>query len=259
MDGIDRERFGPFVAQLRKEKGLTQKELAQRIHVSDKAVSKWERAAGLPDITLLIPLAEALDVTVTELLRGQRAPAQTSVSADEAEAMVRRVLAMSDQEQPRGGPDRKKWGIRYALCLVPAALSMWRLMTGMTRDADHWLTYYPAALMTALAAGFGLYFCLFARTRLPWYYDADRIGFYQDGPVRINMPGVRFNNRTWPNILTGLRVWSLLTMGLSGAVCAAAKWVCGPGLLAAYLPMVSLAGLLAAIYVPGRKQENSGA
>ena len=46
MDGIDRERFGPFVAQLRKEQGLTQKELAERIHVSDKAVSKWERAVS---------------------------------------------------------------------------------------------------------------------------------------------------------------------------------------------------------------------
>ncbi len=254
MDGIDRERFGPFVARLRKEKGLTQKALAQRIHVSDKAVSKWERAAGLPDITLLIPLAEALDVTVTELLRGCREPAQTAVSADEAEALVRRVLAMSGKEPARGGPDRKKWGIRYALCLIPAAVSMWRLMTGMIRDPDHWLTYQPAALMTALAAVFGLYFCLFARTRLPWYYDADDIGFYQDGPMRINMPGVRFNNRTWPHILTGLRLWSLLTMALSGAVCALAKGLFGPGLVAAYLPMGSLAGLLAAVYVPGRKK-----
>ncbi len=253
MDGIDRERFGPFVAQLRKEKGLTQKELAERIHVSDKAVSKWERSAGLPDIALLIPLAEALGVTVTELLQGRRTAAQNTVSAVEAEAMVRRVLTMSDQEQSRGGPDRKKWGIRYALCLVPAAVSMWWLVRGMAEDADHWLTYQPAVVMTVLACAFGLYFCLFARTRLPWYYDADKIGFYQDGPVRINMPGVRFNNSTWPNILTGLRVWALLTMALSGAVCALAKWVFGPGPLAAYLPMGSLAGLLAAIYVPGRK------
>lgn len=258
MDGIDRERFGAFVARLRKEKGLTQRELAERIHVSDKAVSKWERAAGLPDITLLIPLAEALDVTVTELLQGLRTAAETTVSAVEAEALVRRVLTLSGEGPARGGPDRRKWGIRYALCLIPAAVSLWWLMTGMARDADHWVTYYPAALMTALAAGFGLYFCLFARTRLPWYYDADDIGFYHDGPLRINMPGVRFNNRSWPHILTGLRVWALATMALSGAVCALAKWLFGPGVLAAYLPMGSLAGLLAAIYVPGRKYKNSG-
>ena len=72
--GIDREKFGAFLAQLRKERGLTQKELAERLFVSDKAVSKWERCQSLPDVALLLPLAEILGVSVTELLRGS-APA----------------------------------------------------------------------------------------------------------------------------------------------------------------------------------------
>ena len=67
---IDKERFGAFLAQLRKEKGMTQKELAERLFVSDKAVSKWERALSLPDVALLIPLADCLGVSVAELLRG---------------------------------------------------------------------------------------------------------------------------------------------------------------------------------------------
>lgn len=46
MQGIDRARFGAFVAERRREKGLTQRELAQRIYVSDKAVSKWERGVS---------------------------------------------------------------------------------------------------------------------------------------------------------------------------------------------------------------------
>ncbi len=50
---IDKTRFGGFVALCRKEKGLTQKQLAQRLYVSDKAVSKWERGLSLPDISLL--------------------------------------------------------------------------------------------------------------------------------------------------------------------------------------------------------------
>lgn len=59
------------IKQLREAKGLTQAELAERIGVSSKAVSKWETAKGLPDITLLEPLASALDVSVMELMSGQ--------------------------------------------------------------------------------------------------------------------------------------------------------------------------------------------
>lgn len=59
------------IKQLREAKGLTQAELAERIGVSSKAVSKWETAKGLPDITLLEPLAAALDVSVMELMSGQ--------------------------------------------------------------------------------------------------------------------------------------------------------------------------------------------
>ena len=52
---IDNGKFGAFLVQLRQEKGLTQKELAEKLYVSDKAVSKWERGLSLPDIALLQP------------------------------------------------------------------------------------------------------------------------------------------------------------------------------------------------------------
>ena len=65
---LDKEKFGEFIAKLRKEMGMTQKELAERLFVSDKAVSKWERGQSLPDITTLNPLADALGVTAAELL-----------------------------------------------------------------------------------------------------------------------------------------------------------------------------------------------
>ena len=251
MQEIDRQRFGAFVAGLRREKGLTQRELARQIYVSDKAVSKWERGAGLPDISMLIPLAEALGTSVTELLEGRRLAPDEPVDAWRAEELVQKALALSGRSGGRGGPDRKKWGVRYGLCLLPALGEAAWLAYRMVRDSAHWSVYYPALLLTALAAGFGLYFCLFAKTDLPWYHDVDRIGLYCDGLVHINVPGVRFTNRNWPHILLWLRSWSLLTMTLSGAVCLGTKWLFGPGALAAWLPMASLAGLLAAIYIPG--------
>ena len=254
MQEIDRERFGAFLAALRKEKGLTQRELAQRIFVSDKAVSKWERGAGLPDVALLIPLAEALDVTVTELLEGRRLE-EEPVSAQDAEALVRKALALSEESAARGGPDRKRWAVRYGLCLALALAEGVCLGRGMVYDAEHWAVYYPAAMMTLLSAGFGLYYCLFAKTRLPWYHDVGRISMYSDGLLRMNVPGVRFTNRNWPHILRWTRVWCLAAMALSGAVCFLAKWLFGPGPVAQWLPMAGLAGLLAAIYVPGIKYE----
>ena len=67
MKELDKEKMGLFIAQLRREKEATQKELADRLYVSDKAVSKWERGLSVPDISLLLPLAEILGVTTTEL------------------------------------------------------------------------------------------------------------------------------------------------------------------------------------------------
>ena len=69
---MDNEKFGNFVKELRKEKNLTQKELAKRINITDKAVSKWERGLSFPDITMLNILSKELDVSVEELLNGER-------------------------------------------------------------------------------------------------------------------------------------------------------------------------------------------
>ena len=71
MFEIDKQQFGAFVAEQRKARRMTQKELAAKLFVTDKAISKWENGGGLPDITLLTPLAETLELTVAELLAGK--------------------------------------------------------------------------------------------------------------------------------------------------------------------------------------------
>lgn len=67
---MDNYVTGSTIKFLRERKGLTQAQLARRLDVSPKTVSKWETAKGLPDISLLDPLAAALDVSVTELISG---------------------------------------------------------------------------------------------------------------------------------------------------------------------------------------------
>lgn len=68
---MDPKKTGNLISKTRKEKGLTQKDLASRLHVTDKAVSKWERGLSLPDISLLIPISELLDISIYELLGGK--------------------------------------------------------------------------------------------------------------------------------------------------------------------------------------------
>lgn len=69
---MDKEKFGQFISQLRKEKGMTQKELGDKLHLTNKAISKWECGLSFPDICILQDIAQILDISVLELLSGER-------------------------------------------------------------------------------------------------------------------------------------------------------------------------------------------
>ena len=67
---MDAGKTGKFIAEKRKAMDMTQNELAKKLHITDKAVSKWERGLSFPDISLLIPLAEILNISLYDLLKG---------------------------------------------------------------------------------------------------------------------------------------------------------------------------------------------
>lgn len=69
---MNNTKTGEFISARRKELGLTQNQLAERLNMTDKAVSKWENGKGAPDIATLIPLAEVLEVSVVEILNGKQ-------------------------------------------------------------------------------------------------------------------------------------------------------------------------------------------
>ena len=68
---MEKDKMGQYIAQCRKRRGMNQKELAGLLHVTEQAVSRWERGVGYPEITLLIPLAQTLHVSVAELMEGR--------------------------------------------------------------------------------------------------------------------------------------------------------------------------------------------
>jgi len=259
MHTIDHEKFGTFLAQLRRERGMTQKDLAQRLFVSDKAVSKWERGLSLPDVALLQPLADIMEVSISELLSGCRIPEEKPLTAKEADCLVADALALSAQERADKRKGRRRWGMWYMAALACMAAGMalaWR--QGLLRDDMISALLIPALL----AAFFGAYFCFFAREKLPAFYDGNKINFYSDGAFRMNIPGVHFNNSNWPHILRVARTWCVAMTALWPAAYSALRWglplllpeaVWQMALLAAL--SAALLGLVVPIYVVGRKYE----
>lgn len=80
---MDQIRIGRFIAEARKTKNLTQRQLADALSISNKTISKWECGKGLPEVSLMLPLCAALDVTVNDLLSGERvSPADYQTKAE---------------------------------------------------------------------------------------------------------------------------------------------------------------------------------
>lgn len=218
MFQIDKDRFGGFVALCRKEKGLTQKQLARLLYVSDKAVSKWERGLSLPDISLLQPLAQALDLSVAELLESRRLPRDQELGLEGAEELVGKVLSFSQPKGERAWRQSRRrnllWaGVFLLSCLETLALCLW--------DAGGFAAWSGLLTYQCLSLVFGCYFWLAIRLRLPDYYDENRISAYYDGPFRLNLAGAALNNENWPKAVRAGQIWSaasaLLTPPLYGA------------------------------------------
>jgi len=93
---MEKKTIGQFIAILRKANGMTQKDLAEKLNVSDKAVSRWERDECAPDLTLIPVIAEIFQITTDELLRGERK--NTEQTADNSEE---RISAKSTKQVER--------------------------------------------------------------------------------------------------------------------------------------------------------------
>ncbi len=90
---MNNEKMGQFISELRKSHQMTQKDLAAKLNVTDKAVSKWERGLSCPDISLLSPISDILSVTTSELLNGEK----NAIDAVNVEASIDNVLQYADR------------------------------------------------------------------------------------------------------------------------------------------------------------------
>jgi len=126
---MERRTMGGLIAALRKAGGMTQKELAERLNVSDKSVSRWERDEGAPDLSLIPVIAEIFGVTCDELLRGERRPVP------------------QQETQPAG--DGKAKGEKQRQRLLAVSLSRYKTRTFISMGIS------VAGLIAAMAGNFG--------------------------------------------------------------------------------------------------------
>lgn len=124
---LDKTQFGAFIAENRKRQELTQQMLAQKLHVTDKAVSKWERGLSYPDVTLLQPLADVFDLRVDDLLTCRAADKEENVNTENVEVIpspVETVLSITVENRRRQRKRILFVAVAVVLVMVVLVLSL---------------------------------------------------------------------------------------------------------------------------------------
>lgn len=152
---MDSKVFGQFIAGIRKEKNMTQAELAGIIGVTDKAVSRWERGIGFPDINTLEPLSKALDISILELMRSEKSIMENRnnrLSEGEVTEIMANAVAMARENQKQD---------KVSVCLGEIVTFVAAVLVKLSGHANVGGALFIGA-MAALAA-VGMY--LFARNK----------------------------------------------------------------------------------------------
>lgn len=149
---MDAKVFGVFIAECRKEKNMTQADLAMKLNVTDKAVSRWERGIGFPDINTIEPLASALGISILELMKSERI-ISNEVTKEEAAGIITDTLNVVKLQRRQ---ERKN-----ALCIlgVMAAVVIFVLFL----DSIQW--QMDTLIFTGAGVAFPL-FCIFGSLAL---------------------------------------------------------------------------------------------
>lgn len=206
----------------------------------------------MPDVSLLIPLAETLGVTVSALLEGRRLDDGAGMDAEQVDNLVKKAITLSGDSPEKQKEKRRKAALIFTVCAAVALAEM--LLIRHTGRLDSTLL-----TLVLMSFGFGIYFWFLVKDRLPAYYDENKISAYSSGPLRMNIPGVHFNNSNWPHIVRALRIWTAASMaGLPFLFLLLASLVPGlPDSLWAkmVLLVLYLGGLFIPLYIAGKKYE----
>ena len=158
---MDQIKIGKFIAQRRKERSLTQVQLAEQLGITDRAVSKWENGRALPDVSLMLALCQILGISVTELLSGE------VIAVENAnQELEKKLLEMvADKEANDRQLLRIEWVLGILSCIilfVPIIIAAYLPMTDWLRIVLVFSGFIPAIV--------GLYFAMKIE-RVAGYYE----------------------------------------------------------------------------------------
>ena len=119
---MDFEKIGKFIAKCRKEKNLTQSELAEQLGVSDKTISNWENARCMPDLSLFKPLCEILGISINELLSGERIKKEEY--QEKLEENILRTIDYTNQKVAEKNQKISMLWIVFGVLLVLASMTI---------------------------------------------------------------------------------------------------------------------------------------
>ena len=145
---MDQLKIGKFIAQMRKEKNLTQRKLADELCISDKTISKWECGKGLPEVSLMLPLCEILEISVNELLSGEKIAA-----SDYKKKAEENIMKLINEKQE----NKKKITISIIVAAITViSASVLIMVSGLTQLSTAARIALVAVAVEIMIAGIGV-------------------------------------------------------------------------------------------------------
>ncbi len=157
---MDAVKTGELIRKIRTDRKMTQQQLADQLHISVPAVSKYENGRGFPDISLLEPLSEALGISVSELLRGE-----ISEMKDEKEA-VKEVIQLAGEQQKRK-LTRRTWTVIAAAAALFIGFCLCVRMTVRSLQKTETVLSYEECVNELVPTAFWSYECIVCNLNLP--------------------------------------------------------------------------------------------
>ena len=164
---MDQIQTGRFIAEQRKAHGMTQRQLAERLSVSDKTVSKWECGNGLPEVSLMLPLCELLSINVNELLSGERLDADSYKQHAEEN-----MMKLIDERKE----NKRKLILEVVVVMITLLASCTLIMLSGLLEMETWLRVTLIAIgLVVMFGGIGVAAVL---EMTAGYFECSKCGAY---------------------------------------------------------------------------------